>query len=350
MRNIVLSADTAADNNIIEVAFVLAVHKERYELEIQSGKCFGVLKTSNYYTDKEMTFPTVGDRVEVWRNPNGDSLILKTLPRKSVFMRLNPTSGMPDQAVAANFDYVFIVLSCNKDFNLTKLERYLTEAWQSGATPVILLTKQDLYKEGDTYLEQAVSAAPGVDVIAVSTITGYGMESLRGYLVKGKTAVFLGSSGVGKSSLINSLMECEVMKTNGIREKDAQGHHTTTYRQCFTMENGARLIDTPGMRKVMMSEDLGGMSISFTDVEELIGQCKFRNCTHISEPGCAIQAAIHNGTLSKKHWDTYHAMQREEAASRARAAFLAKKRLKKYGMKTQKQSKNCSAFDHNAEE
>lgn len=319
-------------------AIVTAVHKDRYELSLGTEMVYGRLKTAAFYNSGEIVmFPTVGDRVEVLRNADGDSTILKVKERKSVFMRLNATQGLPDQAVAANFDYVFITMSLNKDFHPSKLERYLTVAWQSGGTPVILLTKSDLMEDREQVLAQVSTLAPGVDVYCVSSYTGEGFMQLEKYFANGKTIVLLGSSGVGKSSFVNVLMGTERMQTSDIRESDAQGRHTTTYKQMFqipdqitlpdksVIKGGGRIIDTPGMRKLVMGEGADGMELTFEDIEELASQCRFSDCRHQTEPGCAVRRALEDGTLDQRHWKTYLSLQKEEAYARARQQVLARK-------------------------
>lgn len=325
-------------NRMNETATVMAVHRERYELLAENKIFYGKLKTADFYNVNEMIeFPTVGDEVEILWNESGDSLITKVLPRKSVFMRLNATQGLPDQAVAANFDYVFITMSLNRDFNLSKLERYLTVAWQSGGTPVIVLTKADLCEDRGRYLEQIYEAAPGVDCFCISSRTGEGIVEMEHFFDEGKTIVMLGSSGVGKSSFINALMGKEEMATGEIREADAQGRHTTTYKQCMFLPKeivlpngeqligGGRIIDTPGMRKLIVSEVGQGLKSSFEDIEELAACCRFSDCTHKSEPGCAIRRALEDGTLSEKRWKTYQDMLREESFSKERKDIMMKK-------------------------
>lgn len=319
-------------------AIVTAVHRDRYELSLGTEMVYGRLKTAAFYNSGEIVmFPTVGDRVEVLRNADGDSTILKVKERKSVFMRLNATQGLPDQAVAANFDYVFITMSLNKDFHPSKLERYLTIAWQSGGTPVILLTKSDLMEDREQVLAQVSTLAPGVDVYCVSSYTGEGFMQLEKYFANGKTIVLLGSSGVGKSSFVNVVMGTERMQTSDIRESDAQGRHTTTYKQMFripdqitlpdksVIKGGGRIIDTPGMRKLVMGEGADGMELTFEDIEELASQCRFSDCRHQTEPGCAVRKALEDGMLDQRHWKTYLSLQKEEAYARARQQVLARK-------------------------
>ena len=321
-----------------QTATVMAVHRERYELFAENQTFFGKLKIADFYnTDEMIEFPTVGDEVEIIFNELGDGLITKVLPRKSVFMRLNATQGLPDQAVASNFDYVFITMSLNRDFHISKLERYLTVAWQSGGTPVIVLTKADLCEDREQYLEQIYETAPGVEVFCISSFTGEGISEMESYFAEGKTIVMLGSSGVGKSSFVNALMGKEEMQTGAIREADAQGRHTTTYKQCMFLPKeialpsgelitgGGRIIDTPGMRKLIVSEVEQGLQSSFEDIEELAACCKFSDCRHKSEPGCAIRLALEAGTLSEKRWKTYQDLLREEAFSKERKKIMLKK-------------------------
>lgn len=319
-------------------AIVTAVHRDRYELSIGSEITYGRLKTAAFYNSEEIAmFPTVGDRVEVLQNADGDSTILKVMERRSVFMRLNATQGLPDQAVAANFDYVFITMSLNKDFHPSKLERYLTVAWQSGGTPVILLTKSDLMEDRGQILAQVSALAPGVDVYCVSSYTGEGFWQLEKYFTEGHTIVLLGSSGVGKSSFVNVVMGAEQMQTAGIRESDAQGRHTTTYKQMFcipeqillpdkrVIKGGGRIIDTPGMRKLIMGEGAEGTERTFEDIEELVLQCRFSDCRHQTEPGCAVKRALTDQTLDERRWKTYQSLQKEEAYARERQRILMRK-------------------------
>ena len=291
-------------------ARVTAVHKERYEVVCGHGLTHARLKTGVYFTGDE-TFPTVGDWVMLQYVPTGDSLITATLPRRSYFARRDPTPGRGEQAVAANFDWVFIMQSLNMDFNPRRLERYLTLAWQSGATPVILLTKADLTDDWYGYLAEASRVAAGVDILVVSAHTGYGLGQLEQYLQPGRTAVFLGSSGVGKSSLVNALAGEEIMAVNGIREDDSKGRHTTTHRQLIRLASGVMIIDTPGMRELGMWAAEEGMSEAFADVEQFLGRCRFSDCRHETEPGCAIRAALETGELDPDRWASYRRLQRE---------------------------------------
>ena len=293
-------------------ARVTAQHKERYEIVCQHGMTYARLKTREYYRGTEL-FPTVGDYVMVNYMENGDSQILATLPRRTFFSRREPGPIPRDQAVAANFDCVFILQSMNRNFNLKRLERYLTLAWQSGATPVILLTKADLAEDPAVYLRQAERVVAGVEIHTVTARTGFGLDGLAPFLQPGKTLVFLGSSGVGKSSLVNALAGETVMAVSGIRESDARGRHTTTHRQLIRLSSGVLIIDTPGMRELGMWDVTEGLGEAFSDVEQYLGKCRFSDCTHTREPGCAIRAALAAGELSPSRWESWQKLKAEAA-------------------------------------
>lgn len=293
-------------------ARVTAVHRERYALVCAHGHTYGRLKARVYYGPEPEEFPTAGDFVCIQYIGNGDSVIVKTLPRRSVFLRRDPDPGRGEQAAAANFDVCFILTSLNRDFTPARIERYLTLAWQSGATPVVLLTKADLVDDPTEYVRAAQKVAVGVEVIPLSAVTGFGLERLTPYLTSGKTAVFLGSSGVGKSSLLNALLGEEAMEVRAVREDDSRGRHTTTHRQLFLLPGGGMVIDTPGMRELGMWDVSAGLGSTFADVEEILARpCKFSDCKHESEPGCAVKAALAGGELSAERWKSYLMLKRE---------------------------------------
>ena len=286
---------------------------------------------------------TVGDFVLLdWRE-DGESRILETLPRRTWFSRRDPSSsGHGEQAVAANFDYVFILQPLGSGFRPRGLERYLSLAWQSGAVPAVLLTKADAVEDFTDQLRAAEKLAAGTGVFAVSARTGYGLDQLADYLKPGRTVVFLGPSGAGKSTLVNALAGGEVMRTSGIREKDGRGRHTTTHRQLLLLENGVLAIDTPGMRELGMWEAEEGISRGFPDVEEHLGHCRFSDCSHQGEPGCAVAEAIRRGELSPERWESYRKLREESRLSGSKADFLREKqRRQKELSKTLRQWKKA---------
>ena len=215
--------------------------------------------------------------------------------------------------------------SLNADFNIRRMERYITLSWQSGAVPVIILTKAELT---DDYSEQMLAAqkvAAGAEILAISAKTGLGMDKLMNYLNPGKTLVFLGSSGVGKSSLVNAIAGKDIMETGEIREDDSKGRHTTTRRQLIMMPNGVMIIDTPGMRQLGMFDISIGLGEAYSDVENYIKMCRFSDCSHNNEPGCAVRAAIENGELSAERWESYSKLKREAKYSDDKGVYLRQK-------------------------
>lgn len=311
------------DEGINIPARVLATHRNSYNLICKYGEVRAKLKASIYHRETYVeSFPTTGDFVMIQYNDCGDSLITETLPRTSYFSRQDPDPNKGEQMVATNFDYVFIVSSLNRDFNVSRIERYITLAWQSGAIPVIVLTKVDLVEDYSKELKTLSEIAFGVDIIPISSYTGKGIEEVRELMQPGKTVVLLGSSGVGKSTLVNAVAGEEVMKTSEVRESDSRGRHTTTHRQLVMLPSGAMVIDTPGMRELAMWDVEEGLVEAYEDIETLKLECKFSNCGHNSEPGCAIKAAIQDGRLSEKRWRNYNMMLRESRYSQDKKKYL----------------------------
>lgn len=291
-------------------------------------------------------FPCVGDFVFLQYNESGASRIAKLLPRRSKFSRADYSGHAAgyaktilEQVVATNFDYVFIVSFLNWDFKVSRIMRYLTQTRQSGGQPVVILTKADLAPDFSASLAEVKKIAPGVPVHAVSSHTGSGLDGLSEYLQPGKTLVFLGMSGVGKSSLVNALMNQEVMTVNAIRETDSRGRHTTTHRQLFMLPSGAMVIDTPGMRELGLFGVDDGISAGFQDVEDLITQCRFSDCRHQSEPGCAVLAALADGSLAPEHWERYVVQKRENKFVDDKTGYLINKRARQKSIAMQHKGK-----------
>jgi ribosome biogenesis GTPase / thiamine phosphate phosphatase len=251
-----------------------------------------------------------GDWVAAEKLPGEDRAIVRAvLPRRTRFARKEPWLT-EEQVVAANIDTVFLVTDCGRDFKPRRLERYLTAAWDSGADPVVVLTKSDLADDPWETVAQAEAIALGVPVHAVSSVTGEGLDGLEPHLAPGRTVALLGSSGVGKSTLANRLLGEEQLATGDLR-RDGRGRHTTTHRELVRLPGGALLLDTPGMRELQLWADESALDETFADVAELARQCRFTDCAHGSEPGCAVGAALADGTLPEVRWESYRKLQRE---------------------------------------
>lgn len=259
-------------------------------------------------------FPAVGDWVALRRQPGeARALIQSVLPRRTRFARTVAGRSGEQQILAANVDKVFLLSSLNQEFNPRRIERYLTLAWDSGAQPVVVLTKADLCDDADPLVRAVESGAAGVPVLAVSCKTGKGVKALAKQLPAGQTAVLLGSSGVGKSTLINRLMSEEWQAVLPVREEDDKGRHTTTRRELFVLPTGGLLIDTPGLRELQLWDGAEGLEDTFADIEALAAGCKFTNCRHETEPGCAVRAAVEAGTLDPARLASRQKLEREVA-------------------------------------
>lgn len=292
-------------------ARVIEVHREEYKIVTDQGKKMARLKASLFYNDENCIYPAIGDFILIKKNLLGEDVIYRVLERKSKFSRMDTWNGK-EQIVATNFDYVFIISSLNQDFNINKMERYLSTSWESGGSPVIILAKADLCHDYSIYLERLEKIAS-------------------------KTIVFLGSSGVGKSSLINAIAGKEIMKVNDIRIDDDKGRHTTTHRQLIMLDNGSMIIDTPGMRELGLWDVSEGISAAFNEIENLASKCKFSDCKHMSEPGCAVKSALENGEISIVRWKNYTKLKKE-------AEFAKKKEDINIILKEKSYKKGLSKF------
>jgi ribosome biogenesis GTPase / thiamine phosphate phosphatase len=270
----------------------------------------GVLRLAG---DAGGDWPAVGDWVAAELPAAGENgTIREVLGRKSRFARKVPGKRIEEQVIAANVDTALLVSSMDGDFNPRRIERYLAQCWESGARPVVVLNKADACEEAARFVEQIEGSAAGTSVCVVSAKTGHGFTELEQYLAAGETMVLLGSSGVGKSTIVNRLMGRAIQETQEVRESDSKGRHTTTARELFSLPGGALLIDTPGLRELQLWNAEEALQQTFADIEELASKCRFGNCTHGSEPGCAVQAAITGGALEAARLENQKKLEREE--------------------------------------
>jgi ribosome biogenesis GTPase len=292
------------------IARVAIEHRNSYALRCEDGSEISATLAGKlrHETTRREHLPAVGDFVRV-----RGTVIEEVLPRKTVFLRKAAGDALEAQVIAANIDTVFVVSGLDGDFNLRRLERYYTTARSSGAHCAIVLNKADLCDDLDARVGQVRAIAPGADVVAISALNGDGIGALAPYLIAGETVAFVGSSGAGKSTLINRLLGGERQLTAAVREADSRGRHTTTHRELLETPSGAFLIDTPGLRELQPWAGAGDVDGAFPDIEELTGQCRFRDCAHAREEGCAVQAAIDEGSLDFNRFSSYRKMRREAA-------------------------------------
>lgn len=292
---------------------VCAEHKNSYKIYSEKGEITAIIsgKFRNYIKTKDES-PTVGDWVIFQSLDENKGIIQSVLPRKSKFSRKIAGIETQEQVIVSNIDFAFIVCALDYDFNLRRIERYLSLVWQSGAIPVVVLTKTDLCEDFQKKIFEVSNIAFGVDIYAISNIYTDGIDALRAYFIENKTVVLLGSSGVGKSSLINNLIQNDVMKVNELRSNINKGRHTTTHKQMLILPNGGLIIDTPGIRELQMWDTEDGISQCFKDIVGLAKSCKFSDCTHQNEPNCAVRKAMVNGLLDSGRLENYLKVQKEQ--------------------------------------
>lgn len=319
-------------------ALVTTVHKRGYSIYLD-GKTLPAKVTGKFIhqTVSRLDFPTVGDSVAVTLHDNGEKAVIhEVMPRKSILLRKEVWTGKDAQPLAANIDKIFIVMGLDGDYNIARLERFLVAAWDSKATPAVILTKKDLCSEADLQkkITLAAQAAPGVETACVCCISGEGMENVEKLLTGGIICCFIGSSGVGKSTLLNRLCGFNAAETHVVRENDSRGMHTTAARQLYLLPNEVKIIDTPGIREFCLEYAEDGLGASFPDIAGLAAQCRFQDCSHDSESGCAVKAALEDGTLSPCRLKSYRKIQgemlRAEIKHDTKKRMLAKRKFKTF--------------------
>ncbi len=296
----------------LTVARVVIEHRNSYILHSEFGELSGEVTGKFRHQSTPAEFPGVGDWVVIsLRELEKSATIHSVLPRKSKFSRQSIGGITTEQIVAANVDTVFLVSGLDGDFNPRRIERYLVLAWESGANPVILLNKADLCQNIEDCLNQVENIALGVPIITISAANSQGLSALQTYLQPGQTVALLGSSGVGKSTITNQLKGEEIQAVKAVRQGDDRGRHTTTHRELILLPNGSLIIDTPGMREIQIWASEDSLQSTFEDIETLAEECRFRDCQHEQEPGCAVQQALQDGKLDYSRFLSYQKLQKE---------------------------------------
>jgi ribosome biogenesis GTPase len=322
-------------NNCIP-ARIAEENKGLYRVFCEPGELIATLTGRIRFRAEERTdLPVIGDWVAITpRVSEGRATIEAIVPRKSILSRKEAGKGLNKQVIAANLDYIFVVTSLNQDFNERRIERYLSIVWDSGSQPVLLLNKADLCSTSDTFRDLAQNVAHAVPVLTLTAIKGEGIAQLTRYLEGNRTAAFIGSSGVGKSTIINALLGSPVLRVHDIRESDDRGRHTTTSRQMILLPNEGIVIDTPGMRELGLWDSTTGLSRTFPELEELSSRCRFRDCNHKGEPGCAIAEAIEEGMITADRLESYHKLQAELQFIERKTSYQARRSAKMLAKRT----------------
>jgi ribosome biogenesis GTPase len=288
---------------------ILARYKNSYRLLTTKGEVIGTISGKLHHKKR---YPAVGDWVMVSHWSEGKKVTIEDiLPRKTKVSRKSPGKRFEEQVIVANVDSIFIVTSLNRDFNLKRIERYLAIVHESGAKPVIILNKADLCNDIPMKQEQVEALSSDVPIHVVSALDKDGIDELLPYLEIGTTVALLGSSGVGKSTLINAITGEDTLRVQDVRETDDRGRHTTTHRELHMLKNGGMVIDNPGMREIQLLNVNEGLKGTFSNIEELAALCKFKDCKHVTEPKCAVKKAVEDGTLPRERLESYNKLNRE---------------------------------------
>ncbi|TGB05128.1 ribosome small subunit-dependent GTPase A [Halobacillus salinus] len=283
-----------------------------YSIVTDAGTIEGRIPGRFYHRAEESKdYPAVGDWVVYQRENQGPAIVDRVLNRKTLLSRKKAGPGLDEQVMVANVDVVLVVTSLTKEFNVRRIERYVQQVYESGARPVIVCTKKDLCTQVNQRMYEVERVAPGVPVHCLNTIEGEGVDALVQEWNEYETVVLIGSSGVGKSTLINHLLSEHAQETQEVRAQDHRGRHTTTHRELFRLLDGAFLIDTPGMREMQLWGEESTIDQTFLDIDQLQKQCKFRDCQHETEPGCAVRRAINDGELEEERLNNYRKLKRE---------------------------------------
>lgn len=296
-----------------ECGRVALEHKNFFRVYTQHGEVLAQVSGKfRHEAVKRSDLPAVGDWVVIRSAPERDRVMIHAvLPRRTSFARKMAGSRTEEQIVGANIDTVFLLTSLNQDFNVRRIERYLIIAWESGANPIIVLSKSDLCDRVVDAISEVESVARGVPIHAISVVTGRGLQDVAQYFKRGQTVALLGSSGVGKSTLINHLTGVDHLKVQTVREHDDRGRHTTTHRELVLLPSGGLVLDTPGMRELQLWAGDDSLQLVFDDIEALAGECLFSDCRHHDEPQCAVREALVAGTIDTARYQGYEKLQKE---------------------------------------
>lgn len=317
-----------------EAARIIRRDQLGFALVTARGEAYGLPSGALREQQGKGIVAAVGDWVAItWEGEDENAIIHAVLPRFSKFSRREAGEAGREQVLAANINTVFLMMGLDADFNLRRLERYLILATDSGAAPVIVLNKTDLEEEADAKIASVEAIAGSTPVVAISAATGDGLESLSRFFKPGETVAFLGSSGVGKSTLVNVLAGEEVMPTAAVRETDSRGRHTTVYRVLIRLPSGAIVMDTPGMRELQLWGSYEAIMGAFEDLEELGTTCRFRNCTHRDEPGCALKAGVESGEVDADRFESFLKIRDELAEEEERQENLTRARIRQRGQR-----------------